>query len=279
MMALKELLNIATSRLMQHSSSPRLDAELLLCHVMEKPRSFIYAQPEHVISETHINQLNELIQRREAGEPVAHLTGTREFWSLELAVTTDTLIPRPETECLVEQALTHIPASGPCRIADLGTGSGAIAIALAHERPQSQFVATDISPAALSVASANAKRHQLTNIEFTAGHWLEDIQTLFDIIVSNPPYIREDDPHLQQDGLMFEPPTALVANDDGMAAIKIIAAQARQHLKPGGWLLIEHGFDQQPAVLDCLKQFNYVAISGIKDLSGQDRLVECQMRS
>lgn len=276
MMPLKKLLQQSTDQLNPYSASPQLDAEILLCHAMQKPRSFIHTWPEHIIDEPQQAILNALIDRRIQGEPVAHLTGTREFWSLELTVTSDTLIPRPETEHLVEQALTHIPMDTPCQIADLGTGSGAIAIAIAHERPLARIIAIDSSQPALEIAALNASRHHINNIEFRHGHWLNECTNDFDVIVSNPPYIRPDDPHLQQVGLMYEPQAALVAADNGLADIRQIAKQARQRLKPGGWLLIEHGYDQQQAVIDCLQQFDYRSDTGLKDLSNQDRLVEGQ---
>ncbi len=276
MKSLKALLYDTTIQLNPYSASARLDAEILMCHVLQKPRSFIHTWPEHPVDDAQLKQFNELIARRFNGEPVAHLTGTREFWSLNLHVSSDTLIPRPETESLVEQALTHIPLDTPCKIADLGTGSGAIAIAIAHERPKAAIIAIDNSPAALTIAKQNAANHRLKNITFRLGHWMDSIDTTLNLIISNPPYIRSCDPHLQQDGLMFEPQSALVAAQNGLADIYQIATQARDHLRPGGWLLIEHGYDQQQAVIDCLQEFDYVSINGLQDLSGQDRMTECQ---
>jgi len=276
MPSLKELLNEASTRLAPVTASPRLDGELLLCHSLGKTRSFLMARPEHQPEPGQLERFKTLLQRRQQGEPVAHLTGEREFWSLPLRVTPATLIPRPETEHLVEQALERMPADQHLQIADLGTGSGAIAIAIAHERPRCQITAIDCSPDALQVARENARRHNLDNITFMHGDWLHGITSPFDIIVANPPYIRHGDPHLQQDGLTFEPLAALVAGDDGLTAIRTIVKQAGKHLKHGGWLMLEHGYDQQAAVIVILQQSGFTVINGTRDLDGNDRIVEAK---
>lgn len=186
-----------------------------------------------------------LLARRQAGEPVAYLLGRQGFWSLELEVSPATLIPRPETELLVELALARLPAGQSLRVADLGTGSGAIALALARERPQAHVVATDASAEALTVARRNAARLGLGRVEFRDGDWLVPLaQERFDLIASNPPYIEQDDPHLAQGDLRFEPPAALASGADGLDAIRVIVRDAGRHLHPGGWLLLEHGWNQ-----------------------------------
>ena len=276
---LKELLDTASAWLEPYSPSARLDIELLLSHSLGKTRSFLMAWPEHRPETTQLECFEILLQRRLQGEPVAHLTGEREFWSLDLRVTPATLIPRPETEHLVEQALTHIPAEQGVEIADLGTGSGAIAIAIAHERPGSRIVASDCSPDALDIARDNARRHGLNNISFRRGNWLAGDTSHYDVIVANPPYVPNADPHLQEDGLPFEPLTALVAGDDGLDAIRAITQQARDHMYEGGWLLLEHGYDQQQAVIELLRQSGYINVKGLQDLGGADRIVEAQWKT
>lgn len=276
---LNELLDSATTRLAPHSSSARLDAELLLSHCLGKTRSFLMAWPEHRPQLVQLDNFTGLLQRRLCGEPVAHLIEEREFWSLSLRVTPATLIPRPETEHLVEQALTHIPTDQRLDIVDLGTGSGAIAIAIAHERPCCRITAIDHSPDALDIASDNAGRHGLNNICFRYGNWLDGDTSRYDVIVANPPYIRNGDPHLQEDGLPFEPLSALVAGNDGLDAIRTITRQAREHLNCGGWLLFEHGYDQQTAVIELLQQTGYINVTGLQDLSSIDRIVAAQWKA
>lgn len=277
--SLNELLNSASARLAPHSPSARLDVELLLSHCLGKTRSFLMAWPEHRPEPIQLDRFETLLQRRLRGEPVAFLIEEREFWSLSLRVTPATLIPRPETERLVEQALTHIPIDQKLDIADLGTGSGAIAIAIAHERPRCWMTAIDCNLDALDVARDNASYHGLKNISFHQGNWLAGNTSSYTVIVANPPYVRNDDPHLQEDGLPFEPLMALVAGDDGLDAIRTITRQAGNHLNNGGWLLIEHGYDQQAAVIELLRQSGYTNINGIKDLGGTDRIVEAQWKN
>jgi release factor glutamine methyltransferase len=208
------------------------------------------------------------------GEPVAHLIGTQEFWSLSLQVSPDTLIPRPETERLVELALERIPSDANWRIADLGTGSGAIALAVAKERPACQIIATDKSTAALDIAKENARLNQIANVTFLQGDWLAAVkdEPPFEMILSNPPYIKEDDPHLQQGDVRFDPDSALQAGTEGLDDLQQIIEQALAHLKPGGWLLLEHGYDQQNAVMQLLQQAGYEQIEDYPDLAGQPRV-------
>jgi len=279
MTCIRDLLRHATDSLMQQSTSPRLDSEVLLSHVLEKPRSYLHTWPERQLEPQQQQAFAELLERRRQGEPLAHLTGEREFWSLSLQVSAATLIPRPETELLVEQTLTHIPIDQALHIADLGTGSGAIAIAIAHERPHCRITAFDSSPDAIAIARANAKRHDLNTITFRHGDWLEGDTSHYDVIVANPPYIRNDDPHLQEDGLPFEPLSALVAGADGLNAIRVIMRQARDHLNDCGWLLLEHGYDQQAVVIELLQQSGYTNINGLQDLAGTERIVEAQWKA
>lgn len=254
------------------SESPKRDAEILLEHVTGKARSFILAFGETALSAAQQTQLTELLARRKRGEPVAHLTGEREFWSLPLYVSAATLIPRPDTECLVEQALARLPA-GPCRILDLGTGTGAIALALASERPDCQVTALDVMPDAVALAKRNVERLGLHNVQVLQSSWFTGVAgQSFGMIVSNPPYIDEHDPHLTQGDVRFEPLTALVAADEGLADIEHIITTARQHLVPGGWLLIEHGWTQGQAVRERFLQAGYADTETCRDYGGNDRL-------
>ena len=230
-----------------------------------------------VLTSEQRHRLDSLLDRRKRGEPVAYIIGTREFWSMALKVTPATLIPRPETELLVEKALEHIPHDAAWTIADLGTGSGAIALALAKERPHSRFIAIDIAPAALEVAKSNARKFGLTNIEFRADDWFAPLAgEALNMIVSNPPYIRAGDPHLKQGDVRFEPVTALVAGADGLDAIRHIAQHAREFLKPDGWLLFEHGWDQAVAVGELLRQHDYSDMVYHQDLAGHARVAACR---
>lgn len=249
------------------------DAEILLAHVLGQPRSWLIAHGEAVPSHGQAAAFDRLLERREAGEPVAYLTGTRGFWTLELAVTPATLVPRPETELLVEQALAKIPADVAWRLADLGTGSGAIALALARERPRAQVLATDLSEEALAVALGNAARNGIDNVEFRAGSWLAPLAgESFDLIASNPPYVADGDPHLAQGDLRFEPALALSCGSDGLNAIRGIVADAPPLLRAGGWLLLEHGLDQGAAVRALLVAAGFVGVETARDLEGRERV-------
>jgi len=275
-LTIQQALASAVQQLTDQPDTARLDAELLLAHVLHKPRTWLHTWPEQELSAEQAAQFQQLVSRRAGGEPVAHLVGQQAFWSLTLQVTADTLIPRPETERLVELALERIPAQASCRIADLGTGTGAIALALAKERPNSLVVATDQSAAALAVARDNARRNQLGNVQFRQGNWLEALQDEagFDIIVSNPPYIKVEDPHLQQGDVRFEPAGALKAGRAGLDDLQHIIQNALPHLKAGGWLLLEHGYDQGKAVVQLLKQAGYEQVRDYADLAGQPRVAE-----
>ncbi|HEX9810790.1 MAG TPA: peptide chain release factor N(5)-glutamine methyltransferase [Burkholderiales bacterium] len=271
----------AAARALRPSSpTARLDAEVLLRHASGLTLADAVAQPRRPLSDAIRAAFTALIERRRQGEPIAYITGRREFWSLDLAVSPATLIPRPETELLVEQALARIPADAPSRIVDLGTGCGAIALAIASERPRARVMATDISEAALAVARANAARLGISNVEFRFGDWFVPLRTeRFDVVVSNPPYVVPEDPHLREGDLRFEPCVALVADGpDGLDAIRAIASTARANLVPGGWLLLEHGLDQAPDVHGILARAGYVEIRSYKDLAGHDRTAIARSR-
>lgn len=264
-------LRAAVSELSE-SESPRRDAEILLEHVTGKARTYILAFGETLLTAEQEAQLAELLARRKRGEPVAHLTGEREFWSLPLYVSAATLIPRPDTECLVEQALARLPESA-CRILDLGTGTGAIALALASERPDCQVTAVDVMPDAVALAQRNLARLGFSNVQILQSSWFSAIASQqFDMIVSNPPYIDEQDPHLSQGDVRFEPLTALVAANEGLADIEHIITTARDHLVSGGWLLLEHGWTQGAAVRALFSAAGYAAVETCRDYGGNDRL-------
>ncbi len=272
-MTIKTLLQQLSAEFSSCSDSPQLDAQLLLCHVLARPRSYLYTWPEQTLDTAQQAQLQQLASRRRRGEPIAHILGEREFWSLSLKVTADTLIPRPETELLVEAALARIPDNAPWAIADLGTGSGAIALAIASERPLCRITAVDKSQAALAVAEDNAGRLGLRNIHFVHGNWFEPLYGReFAMIVSNPPYIEAADPHLGQGDVRFEPRDALASGADGLDDLREIIAHAPQHLSPPGWLLLEHGYHQGEAVLALLRAQGFAATETLTDLQGHDRV-------
>lgn len=250
-----------------------VDAEWLLAHVLGKPRSWLFAHGDALLPIGVAERFDALVARRARGEPVAYLTGSRGFWRFDLAVTPDTLIPRPETELLVEEALRRLPACQSLRVADLGTGSGAIALAIAGERPLAAVVATDRSEAALAVARGNARALGAANITFLCGDWYAPLRDQrFDLIASNPPYIAEGDDHLRRGDLRFEPRGALTPGGDGLEAIRILAAGAPGHLRPGGWLLLEHGHDQGDQVRALLAAAGLVDVATSADLERRDRV-------
>ena len=253
----------------------RLEAQLLLAHVLAVPRARLASHPEATADAAQAANYRRLLERRAAGEPLAYLTGRREFWSLDLAVTPAVLIPRPETELLVERALA-LTSAAVARAADLGTGSGAIAVALARERPGWRIVATDVSAAALAVARANAAALGAAGIEFLAGSWFGPLGAMrFDLLVSNPPYVAADDPALADPALAFEPPVALTpAGGDALAALRILARGAAAHLKPGGWLLLEHGASQGREVRAELVAAGFAHVRSHRDLAGHERMTE-----
>lgn len=252
--------------------SPKRDAEILLGHVTGRARTYIMAFGETELSEQALLQLEALLSRREQGEPVAYLIGEREFWSLSLSVSPATLIPRPDTECLVEQALMRLGAD-PARVLDLGTGSGAIALAIASERPDCQVTGVDLQPDAVALAQHNGQKLSISNAKFLQGSWFSPLagQT-FDIIASNPPYIDAADPHLSQGDVRFEPASALIADHNGLADIDYIVAHAPSHLEPQGWLLLEHGWQQGEAVRNILQAAGFTQVETVKDYGDNDRV-------
>lgn len=256
------------------SPSAALDVELLLAHVLGKSRSYLFTWPEKNLDDGQLAKFEQLLQRRKAGEPVAWLLGQQGFWTLDLQVSPHTLIPRPETELLVETALMLNDAAGSAvRVLDLGTGTGAIALALASERPGWQITGVDAVAEAVHLARENARRSGLVQVSFLHGNWFAELAgQQFDLIVSNPPYIAEQDPHLQQGDVRFEPLSALVSGVDGLDAIRHITGHAGQHLAGSGWLLLEHGYQQAAAVRELLRGAGFVAVTSKTDLAGHERL-------
>ena len=254
------------------SPSERLDAELLLAAALGKPRSFLRTWPERIVTREAKDLYSTFIERRRDGEPIAYILGHQGFWSLDLEVSPDTLIPRPDTELLVETALALTGAEHR-RVLDLGTGTGAIALALAHERAQWQVMGVDRVDGAVVLAERNRARLGISNASFQQSHWFAALSAeRFDVIVSNPPYIPHNDPHLDEGDVRYEPASALVAGDDGLDDIRLIVQQAPEHLLPSGWLLLEHGFDQAPAVRSLLTEQGFISVESHRDLGGHERV-------
>ena len=261
----------ATNRLQDISDSARLDAEILLCQTIDMPRSYLFAHPEDELDELTQQRFEALLERRLEGEPMAYISGIREFWSRELIVSPATLVPRPETELLVELALREIPRQAEWQILDLGTGSGAIAIALAAERPLAQVTATDISAAALAVAAENVRQNDLANVICRPGSWSTAVAgSQFNLIVSNPPYVREDDAALQK--LRHEPLSALASGQDGLRDIRLLASECIGLLADHGWLMLEHGAEQDKDVARILSSAGWTDIACHNDLAGKPRV-------
>ncbi|MBG6247984.1 MULTISPECIES: peptide chain release factor N(5)-glutamine methyltransferase [Symbiopectobacterium] len=255
------------------NESPKRDAEILLEHVTGKGRTFLLAFGETLLDDAQLQRLSALLARRINGEPVAYLTGAREFWSLPLAVSPATLIPRPDTECLVEQALQCMAQFSAPTVLDLGTGTGAIALALASERPDCTVTGVDVQPDAVTLAQRNAATLQLSNVQFLHGNWFEPVApTRFSVIVSNPPYIDAEDIHLREGDVRFEPLSALVAAEGGLADLRWIIQQAPQHLKNAGWLLLEHGWQQGEPVRQLLQQRGFEQVATCRDYGGNERV-------
>ncbi len=254
-------------------SSARIEVQCLLQAVLQVNRAYLIAHPERVLSDAESGAYHALLERRLQGEPIAYLLGEREFFGLTFKVTPATLIPRPDTELLVELALAKIPQQGVYRLLDMGTGSGAIALSIAHVRPNAQVVAVDASLAALAVAADNQRALKLNNVNLLHSDWFAALdQQCFDMIVANPPYIAAEDVHLTQGDVRFEPLTSLASGADGLDDIRRIAAQALQHLNPQGWLMFEHGYDQAAAVREILQQAGLQAIFSARDLAGIERV-------
>ncbi len=267
------LLENATSTLACSSPSPALDAQLLLALALGKSGAWLRAWPEHEPGDTDRARFTALVARRRTGEPIAYLRGTREFWSMQLRVSPDVLVPRPETEGVVEAALARIPHDARWRVLDLGTGSGAIALALARERPHCMITATDVSDAALSVARDNAARLQVDNVAFRCGSWYAPVMDdRFHLIAANPPYVADDHPRLHDGELRHEPRVALVGGPDGMRDLHTVIAGAPTRLERGGMIVLEHGYDQREAVRDALIASGFELVQCYQDLAGVDRV-------
>ena len=273
MPCIKSLLKESTSLLEISSDSASLDAEILLCQILKKERSFLRAWPDIELQSKQTNQFWSLIKQRQQGTPIAYITGNKEFWSRDFHVNPDVLIPRPDTELIIELSLKLIPDNKSIKVIDLGTGSGIIAITLAAERLQADISATDLCLAALSIAKLNARKHDINNIKFYQSNWFANVPPIkFNLIITNPPYIAEDDVHLTQGDIRFEPRSALCSGKQGLNDIIIIADTARNFLEPGGHLLIEHGYDQQHSAQSILKDYHYDFVQTATDLSGQPRV-------
>lgn len=271
------LLHRAGRELAESSPSPGLDAEILLAHVLQTPRSHLHTRPEQLVEGNKLRLFALLVIARRKGRPVAHLTGRRDFWTLSLAIDSSTLIPRPETELLVEEALHVIPVGARWYVLDLGTGSGAIALSVAQDRPHCILTATDISESALKVARDNARDLEIHNVEFIQGDWFAPISSRrYGVIISNPPYVPDGSPYLQMGDLRFEPRRALTGGPDGLAAIRKIVLRAPTHLDPGGVLLLEHGYDQGGRVRVLLSSAGFTEIHTVRDLGRLERVTSAR---
>ncbi|HEA16032.1 MAG TPA: peptide chain release factor N(5)-glutamine methyltransferase [Pseudoalteromonas prydzensis] len=273
---LEQAIAAGANLLAPSSESAKLDAQVLLLHILQKPHSYLFTWPEHELNAEQQQQFNTFCQRRLNGEPVAHITGQREFWSLSLEVNATTLIPRPDTETLVEQALeVTVPATA--KVLDLGTGTGAIALALGSEMPNWQITAVDRVSDAVALATRNQQRLAINNVHVKQSNWFSELHgEKFNLIVTNPPYIESSDIHLNQGDVRFEPLSALVADDCGMSDIKQIITQSRDYLLSSGYLLIEHGFEQGEAVRHFFKKMAFVNIKTVKDFGNNDRVTFAQ---
>jgi len=269
--SIEKALHDATAQLRDVSDAARLEAELLLARAIDMPRSFLFAHPEDTLDDGALQRLKSTVSRRRDGEPMAYITGTREFWSMELIVSPATLVPRPETELVVDIVLREVPRKAEWQILDLGTGSGAIALALARERQLCQVTAIDVSAGALAVARQNANQLSIANIEFIEGDWTEPVagQT-FNIIATNPPYVASGDAALES--LRSEPVSALAAGNDGLDSIRILARECPSITADGGLLVLEHGADQKEAVAELLSSYGWQSIQCYDDYSGLPRV-------
>ena len=274
MPTIKAALADAKSQLQGSSSTAELDARILLQHCLAKDTAWVMSRGEECLTEPYAKCFNAFIQRRQQGEPIAYITGCKEFWSLNLVVDEGVLIPRPETEHLVECALAHLPEHEHRQVVDLGTGSGAIGLAIAKERSMCEIIATDVSPHALEVAAANAARLELQNIRFTLSDWFDALAGPFDLIVCNPPYIAENDPCFRTGDVAHEPVQALCAGIDGLDALSVVAARAGEHLRHSGWLVLEHGATQGETVEQLLRRAGFKHITCHRDYAGLPRVTE-----
>ena len=278
MATIKQTLALA-GRLDGLSDTARLDVAVLLAHALERDKTYLYTWPDRELTAAQQQVFESLLAQRQKGVPIAYLVGEKEFWSLPIKVSSDTLIPRPDTELLVQRGLELFASDSPRTIADLGTGTGAIALALAHERSRWQVLGADISPQIVALAEQNRVAFQLMNLRFVVSDWCSALpKQAFDLILGNPPYIAADDPHLLCGDVRFEPKTALVSEEDGLHDIKCIATQAKDHLKLQGFLLLEHGCQQAQAVREILSAVGYSNMKTFQDLAGLDRATQCQWR-
>ena len=278
MATIKQTLALA-GRLDGLSDTARLDVAVLLAHALERDKTYLYTWPDRELTAAQQQVFESLLVQRQKGVPIAYLVGEKEFWSLPIKVSSDTLIPRPDTELLVQLGLELFDSDSPRTIADLGTGTGAIALALAHERSRWQVLGADISPQIVALAEQNRVAFQLMNLRFVVSDWCSALpKQAFDLILGNPPYIAADDPHLLCGDVRFEPKTALVSEEDGLHDIKCIATQAKDHLKLQGFLLLEHGCQQAQAVREILSAAGYSNMKTFQDLAGLDRATQCQWR-
>ena len=267
------VLLVEAQETLQGGDSPRLDAEILLASLLRSSREYLYANPELVVAPHLASDFHLLIRQRSTGIPVAYLTGEKEFWSLPLAVSRETLVPRPETESLVSAALEILPLQGPASILELGTGCGAIALALASERRQAAIIATDLSPEALAVARHNAARHGLDNITFIRSDWFSELAgQRFQLIVTNPPYVNMSDSRMPTDAIRFEPRLALDGGHGGLESIRRITSASGRHVQHGGTLLLEHGFDQGRDVRELFALAGFTEVRTLQDAAGRDRI-------
>lgn len=268
------------SSLALEASTARIEVQCLLQRVLHVPRVYLLAHPERVLTEVELTHYNALRQRRVQGEPIAYILGKREFYGMTFKVTPATLIPRPDTELLVELALQYLPANERCAVLDLGTGTGAIALAIAHSRPQDEVLACDASAPALAVARENALTLGIPNVNFVQSNWFAALgRQHFDLIVSNPPYIAVGDPHMAQGDVRFEPVSALISGEDGLDDIRHIIIHSFSRLAPGGWLLLEHGYDQAERVRRLLLEAGFDEVFSACDLAGTERVSGGRMRA
>jgi release factor glutamine methyltransferase len=269
---------VTVRRALAQSGLVPLDGQVLLAHVLGRNRAWLTAHADDALAPEQMEAFSALARRRRDGEPVAHLTGVREFWGLPFLVSPAVLIPRPETETVVELALARLPEDREVRVLDLGTGCGAIALAIARERPRARVLATDVSADALTVARENARRLALPNVDFAHSDWYAGLppawhDVRFDLIASNPPYVAARDPHLLEGDVRFEPAAALSPGGDGLSAIRAIVGGAREHLTPGGTLVVEHGYDQSDRVREIFAAAGLAGIVAVRDLAGVLRVV------
>jgi release factor glutamine methyltransferase len=277
-MNIQQALQQAGKELAETSPSAMLDAQVLLTHVLRCNTAHLAAWPEKTLSDAQLADFQKLVEKRRQGVPVAHLTGSREFWSLDFSVDDSTLIPRPESETLVEYLLDNFGNRENLKLLDMGTGTGAIAISIATEKPGWAIVASDISEQALELARQNCRQHDTSNVTLIHSDWFQNIdEKNFDIIISNPPYIASDDPHLSQGDVRFEPHSALSSGVTGMDDIEHICSQAKKYLRQNGWLMVEHGYNQKQLVAECFAKNGFSAIEQKQDLSGHTRMTAGKM--